>query len=149
MHSLADRQKSGRRAPVTALGSGMPAGYLGLMEGLTFRAVCPAGIDGLPVNQLAAEPAPGFPTTVEAVVETFVLSGAIVTPCAGESNCWQITPDPEGDGFFSITNTSTCWQSGYAASAHELMPSQTDPKTGFPPGWEGTGEATQLRPCAE
>lgn len=37
MHDPADRAKYGRKEPVTATGSGIPAGWFGLAEGATFR----------------------------------------------------------------------------------------------------------------
>ena len=180
MQNPTDRIDLGRKAPKTAIGSGVPSGYSGLLEGITFRLACPVGINGLPQGRTAFEsiesappatavpttepeatvqpPAPTvvpttvpeteFPITAEAARETFRISDdAVITACVGEPNCWQINANPSSDGFFSITNTSSCWLTGYAQTPHELMPGQIDPKTGFPPEWEGRGEAAQLRPC--
>lgn len=41
MDSVDDRVNLGRKEPPTAVGSGVPAGYTGLLQGFTYRATCP------------------------------------------------------------------------------------------------------------
>lgn len=152
MHSSADRAALGRKAPPTAVGSGVPEGYQGLIEGITFRpceyypadttvsSYADTPVPSAPRNTVAApRPASTFPQTVEEFARVYEIKGldlSKIEACPGEGNCWRVTLQPE----FTLHNVSTCAQDG-------AWRDNGTERYGIPAGYNGPVVAFTIRPC--
>lgn len=173
LHNPADRQRYGRQEPASAKGSGVPAGFVGMIEGMTLRP-CPITDETPQVTpEVSPEPSPtatvtptqvvpaasptatptpaastGFPMTKEDLGRVFSLDLTKVTisGCPSETGCWIVKPNVD---FFNIDNPWDCWLDGYRAEVGELRPGGfDDPKVGIPPNFEGLAEAMTVRACS-
>lgn len=151
MHSPVDRATLGRQAPVTAKGSGVPAGYVGLLEGITFRqcslmvVTTTSAVTYTAPITTAIAPVVITPTkTVTDALKYYGINPAVVTtePCPGEAGCWKVVPSVD---FFQLTNPCSGWLDGYAKDAHAMRPGFSDAKVGFPPGFSGMAEVLTAR----
>lgn len=140
MDSPEARATLGRKTPAGAIGSGVPSGFTGLVQGITIRPC-----NGM-IVEVASAPAASVATGAwdEAAAKAEFQLGANAV-LAFDGSCYAVS---SSDGQpIQITNPRPDWVDGYRDQPGELRPGSDDPKLGIPPGFSGLVGGATLCPA--